>query len=60
MMVTLDARNVTRKNSSYLMHLVGYLYEEYHDVRSLEHKVTPLSIRFHDNPNSIFPVAYGN
>jgi hypothetical protein len=22
------------------MHLVGYLYEGYHDVRSLEHKVS--------------------
>jgi hypothetical protein len=22
-----------------LMHLVGYLYEAYHDARSLEHKV---------------------
>jgi hypothetical protein len=22
------------------MHLVGYLYEDYHDARSLEHKVT--------------------
>ena len=21
------------------MHLVGYLYEDYHDARSLEHKV---------------------
>ena len=24
------------------MHLVGYLYEDYHDARSLEHKVTLL------------------
>ena len=23
------------------MHLVGYLYEDYHDARSLEHKVPP-------------------
>jgi hypothetical protein len=22
------------------MHLVGYLYEDYHDARSLEHKVS--------------------
>jgi hypothetical protein len=22
------------------MHLVGYLYEDYHDARSLEHKIT--------------------
>ena len=22
------------------MHIVGYLYEDYHDARSLEHKVT--------------------
>jgi hypothetical protein len=27
------------KNFGYLMHLVGYLYEDYHDARSLEHKV---------------------
>jgi hypothetical protein len=26
-------------NFGYLMHLVGYLYETYHDARSLEHKV---------------------
>jgi hypothetical protein len=26
-------------NFGYLMHLVGYLYEAYHDARSLEHKV---------------------
>ena len=29
------------------MHLVGYLYEDYHDARSLEHKeliVSPLGI----------------
>jgi hypothetical protein len=24
------------------MHLVGYLYEDYHDARSLEHKVSVL------------------
>jgi hypothetical protein len=24
------------------MHLVGYLYEDYHDTRSLEHKCTDL------------------
>jgi hypothetical protein len=24
----------------YLMHLVGYLYEDYHDARSLENKVS--------------------
>jgi hypothetical protein len=29
----------TPKNFGYLMHLVGYLYEDYHDARSLEHKV---------------------
>jgi hypothetical protein len=23
------------------MHLVGYLYEDYHDARTLEHKVPP-------------------
>jgi hypothetical protein len=28
------------KNFGYLMHLVGYLYEAWHDARSLEHKVT--------------------
>jgi hypothetical protein len=27
------------ENFGYLMHLVGYLYEAYHDARSLEHKV---------------------
>jgi hypothetical protein len=27
------------KNFVYLVHLVGYLYEDYHDARSLEHKV---------------------
>jgi hypothetical protein len=26
-------------NFGYLMHLVGYLYEAYHDARTLEHKV---------------------
>ena len=26
------------KNFGYLMDLVGYLYEDYHDARSLEHK----------------------
>ena len=26
-------------NFGYLMHLVGYLYEAYHDARSLEHKL---------------------
>ena len=26
------------------MHLVGYLYEDYHDARSLEHKVRKMSI----------------
>jgi hypothetical protein len=29
---------VTKLNFGYLMHLVGYLYEDYHDARSLEHK----------------------
>jgi hypothetical protein len=30
------------------MHLVGYLYEDYHDARSLEHKVrTNLFLRFY-------------
>ena len=24
------------------MHLVGYLYEDYHDARSLEHKANPV------------------
>jgi hypothetical protein len=27
------------KQIGHLMHLVGYLYEDYHDARSLEHKV---------------------
>jgi hypothetical protein len=27
------------KNFGYLMHLVAHLYEDYHDARSLEHKV---------------------
>jgi hypothetical protein len=26
------------------MHLVGYLYEDYHDARSLEHKVDLLCL----------------
>jgi hypothetical protein len=26
------------KKIGYLMHLVGYLHEDYHDARSLEHK----------------------
>jgi hypothetical protein len=26
------------------MHLVGYLYEDYHDARSLEHKVKSYDI----------------
>jgi hypothetical protein len=30
---------VTKQNFGYLMHLVGYLYEDYHEARSLEHKV---------------------
>jgi hypothetical protein len=34
-----------QKNFGYLMHLVGYLYEDYHDARSLEHKV---------NKNAVF------
>jgi hypothetical protein len=29
----------------YLMHLVGYLYEDYDDARSLEHKVIKLCLR---------------
>jgi hypothetical protein len=24
------------------MHIVGYLYEDYHDAQSLEHKVLPV------------------
>jgi hypothetical protein len=37
------------KNSGYLTHLVGYLYEDYHDARSLEHKVLKLfTISFSD------------
>jgi hypothetical protein len=39
-----DARNmwsfVTKENFGYLMHLVGYLYEDYHDARLLEHKAS--------------------
>ena len=26
------------------MHLVGYLYEDYHDARSLEHKVITVNL----------------
>ena len=52
MMGTVDARNmysfVTKQNFGYLMHLVGYLYEDYHDARSLEHKV--LVLRNHTRP----------
>jgi hypothetical protein len=29
------------------MHLVGYLYEDYHDARSLEHKVPHISQKEH-------------
>jgi hypothetical protein len=29
------------KKFRYLIHLVGYLYKDYHDTRSLEHKVSP-------------------
>jgi hypothetical protein len=28
------------------MHLVGYLYEDYNDARSLEHKVRTLPVLF--------------
>jgi hypothetical protein len=28
-----------KKNFGFLMHLVGYLYEDYHDAQSLEYKV---------------------
>jgi hypothetical protein len=29
------------------MHLVGYLYEDYHDARSLEHKERKLKVVLH-------------
>jgi hypothetical protein len=31
------------------MHLVGYLYEDYHDARSLEHKISGISCRGNQN-----------
>jgi hypothetical protein len=31
--------NLTKYKFGYLMHLAGYLYEDYHDARPLEHKV---------------------
>ena len=36
-------QQISKINVGYLMHLVGYLYEAYHDARSLEHKVFPPS-----------------
>jgi hypothetical protein len=30
---------VTKLNFGYLMHLVGCLYEDYHDAQSLEHNL---------------------
>jgi hypothetical protein len=30
------------------MHLVGYLYEDYHDARSLEYKVPTAHLIAHD------------
>jgi hypothetical protein len=40
------------------MHLVGYLYEDYHDARSLEHKVKEiLNIKFNENLFCGFLVA---
>jgi hypothetical protein len=29
------------------MHLVGYLYEDYHDARSLEHKIRLYGLIFY-------------
>ena len=34
------------------MHLVGYLYEDYHDARSLEHKL--YSLRRHNRKIIVF------
>jgi hypothetical protein len=34
------------------MHLVGYLYEDYHDARSLEHKVSILLSADHADSES--------
>jgi hypothetical protein len=35
-----------KKSFGYLMDLVGYLYEDYHDAQSLEHKVHQNALQF--------------
>ena len=37
------------------MHLVGYLYEDYHDARSLEHKVSLGFLTLEGGADSFFP-----
>jgi hypothetical protein len=44
------------KDFGYLMYLVGYLYEDYHDARSLEHKVLQYKSWFFKLIISIFPL----
>jgi hypothetical protein len=42
-----------KKNCGYMMHLLGYLYEDYHDARSLEHKVIHFVARFTTGPQPL-------
>jgi hypothetical protein len=39
------------------MHLVGYLYEDYHDARSLEHKVCLYTLHFRNEEFLGYPRA---
>ena len=40
------------------MHRVGYLYEDYHDAWSLEHKVNQYYVQSQDTKSSDIPERY--